>query len=47
MAIVNILRNVNVFVDGRGYAGRAQEVTLPKLAVKTEEHRAGGLDAPI
>lgn len=44
--IVEILRNVNLFVDGRGYAGRVLQVTLPKLTVATEEHRAGGMDAP-
>lgn len=47
MAIQDVLRNVNLFVDGRGYAGRVQQVTLPKLSVKTEEHRAGGMDAPV
>ena len=45
--ITDILRNVNLFVDGRGYAGAVQMVQLPKLAVATEEHRAGGMDAPI
>lgn len=33
-------------MDGRGHAGRVSQVTLPKLTVKTEEHRAGGMDAP-
>ncbi len=42
-----ILKNFNLFVDGRGYAGRAEEVTPPKLTIKTEEIRAGGMDAPI
>lgn len=32
---------------GRGYAGRAEEVSPPKLSIKTEELRAGGMDAPI
>ena len=41
-----ILKNFNLFVDGRGYAGRAEEVTPPKLTIKTEELRAGGMDAP-
>lgn len=45
--IHDILRNVNLFVDGRGYAGRVQMVQLPKLTVATEEHRAGGMDAPV
>ena len=47
MAVIDVLRNCNLFVDGRGYAGRVVSVTLPKLAVKTEEHRAGGMDAPV
>ncbi len=42
-----ILRNFNVFVDGRGYAGKIDEITLPKLTIKTEEYRAGGMDIPI
>lgn len=45
--IVDILRNVNAFVDGTGYIGRIDEVMLPKLTVKTEEFRAGGMDAPV
>ncbi len=45
--IVDILRNVNAFVDGNGYIGRIDMVELPKLTVKTEEFRAGGMDAPV
>lgn len=45
--MTKILKNFNLFVDGRGYAGRAEEVTPPKLTIKTEELRAGGMDAPI
>ena len=41
-----IMKNFNLFVDGRGYAGRAEEVSPPKLSIKTEELRAGGMDAP-
>lgn len=41
-----ILKNFNLFVDGNGYAGRAEEVSPPKLTIKTEELRAGGMDAP-
>ena len=44
--IVDVLRNVNFFFDGRGYAGQVAEVNLPKLTVKMEEHRDGGMDAP-
>lgn len=42
-----ILKNFAVFVDGRGYAGKVEEITLPKLTLKTEEYRAGGMDIPI
>lgn len=45
--MVKTLKNFNLFVDGRGYAGRAEEVSPPKLSIKTEELRAGGMDAPI
>lgn len=44
--ITDVLRNMNLFVDGRGYAGRVDQVTLPTLTVAMEEHRAGGMDAP-
>lgn len=44
--IVDVLRNVTLFVDGRGYAGKVEEVNLPKLTVATEEYRGGGMDAP-
>lgn len=47
MSLPRHLRNFNVFIDGRGFAGRADEVTLPALAIATEEHRAGGLDSPV
>ena len=42
-----ILRNFNVYVDGRGYAGRVEEITLPKLTIKTEEFQGAGMSAPI
>ena len=44
--MLKILKNFSLFVDGRGYAGRAEEVSPPKLSIKTEEFRAGGMDAP-
>lgn len=42
-----ILKNFNAFVDGRGYAGRIDEIILPKLSIKTEEYRGGGMDIPV
>lgn len=47
MAARDIRKNFNLFVDGRGYAGQADEFNAPKLTLQTEEFRAGGMDAPI
>jgi uncharacterized protein len=41
------LKYFNCFVDGVGYAGRVEELELPKLTIKTEEWRGGGMDAPV
>lgn len=46
MALPKLVRNFGVFIDGRGYIGRADEVELPKLTIKSEEYRGGGMDAP-
>lgn len=42
-----ILKNLNLFVDGFGLAGYIDSMTVPAMALKTEEHRAGGMDAPV
>jgi uncharacterized protein len=47
ISLPRVLKNMNLFVDGRGYAGRIDEIQLPKLTLKTEEHRAGGMDVPV
>lgn len=47
MAARDIRKNFNLFVDGRGYAGQADEFNAPKLTLQTEEFRAGGMDLPI
>ncbi|CCO22228.1 phage major tail tube protein [Maridesulfovibrio hydrothermalis] len=41
------LKKFTAFVDGIGYLGKVQELELPKLSVKTEEYRSGGMDAPV
>lgn len=41
-----LLRNFGVFIDGRGYIGRADEIELPKLTIKAEEYRGAGMDLP-
>lgn len=45
--IPQTLTNLNLFVDGRGYAAKVMEIQLPKLKRKTEAYRAGGMDAEI
>lgn len=47
MAARDIFKNLNLFIDGRGMAGQVEEMTPPKLVLKTEEFRAGGMDVPI
>ncbi|TGH28146.1 MAG: phage major tail tube protein [Aphanocapsa feldmannii 277cI] len=42
-----ILKNFNIIVDGEGYAGLAESITLPEFTIKTEEYRGAGMDAPI
>ena len=44
--IPKILKNFNLFIDGRGYVGKVEEVNPPKLNIKTEDFRAGGMDSP-
>jgi P2 family phage contractile tail tube protein len=43
----DILKNFNLFIDGKGYAGVIDELELPKIELKYEDFRAGGMDAPI
>lgn len=38
-------KNFNIFVDGVGFAGRAEEASLQTLNVRSEDHTAG-LDTP-
>jgi len=47
MAARDIIKNMTVAVDGRGYAGNVDEYTPPALTLVTEDYRAGGMDAPV
>ncbi|MFK3907894.1 phage major tail tube protein [Pseudomonas monteilii] len=48
MALIpETLANTNLFVDGVSFQGDVPSLTLPKLTLKTEEHRAGGMDIGI
>jgi len=45
--IPSILKNMSLALEGQGYLGKVDELVLPKLSLKTEEHRGGGMDAPV
>lgn len=45
--IRELLQYQQVFVDGRGYAGIASAVEVPKIEILTREFSAGGLSAPV
>jgi len=45
--IPKILKNFNLFIDDVGFAGKVEELVLPKLNLKLDEYRAGGMDVPI
>ena len=47
MAAEDILKYLNLIVDGRGYAGKIEEYSPPDLTVSTEEFRGGGMDQAI
>ena len=47
MALPRKLKLMNLFIDGNQYLGAVNEVTTPKLAMKVEEYRAGGMIAPV
>jgi P2 family phage contractile tail tube protein len=47
MQLPQILRNMNLYVNGRSHAGVIGELMLPKLKLKTEDFQGGGMDAPI
>jgi len=45
--IPETLANLNLFVDGVSFQGDVPSLTLPKLTLKMEEHRPGGMDIPV
>lgn len=47
MAASDVRKNFNIYADGLGYAGQADEFNAPKLKLKTEEFQGGGMDVPI
>lgn len=45
--IPEVLVNTNLFVDGMSFAGDVPSMTLPKIVVKTDEYRGGGMGGSI
>jgi hypothetical protein len=45
--IADILYDLNLFVDGRGYAGRVKEIKLPTIKPKMMGYQAGGMAAEV
>lgn len=45
--IPQALVNMNLFVDGKGFAGKVTSITLPKVKRKTDEQRNGGMIGPV
>lgn len=45
--IADVLYDMNLFVDGRGYAGRVKEIKLPVIKPKVLEYQAGGMGAAV
>lgn len=45
--IPQLLSNTNLFVDGVSFTGDVPSLTLPKLTIKTEAHRGGGMAGEI
>ncbi|ACS80176.1 phage major tail tube protein [Maridesulfovibrio salexigens] len=43
----NVLKDLELKVDGRGYAGNIESFKPPKLSLKTNDHRAGGMDTSV
>lgn len=47
MGFPSKLRDMGLFLDGNSYKGEASEVTLPKLTLKLDEWRGGGMLGPV
>ena len=47
MAARDVRKNINAFIDGRGYAGQVEEFNAPKLSLKVDEFRGGGMNGSV
>lgn len=47
MAARDVLKNINLFFNGVGFAGNVEDYTPPEHVLKVEEFQAGGMYSPI
>lgn len=47
MAANDVVKNLNLFVDGRGYAGQIDDYSPPDLQLTVEDYRGGGMDTAV
>lgn len=47
MEMPHKLSHFNLFIDGKGFAGKVNELVLPKISMKTEDHLSGGMDVAV
>lgn len=47
MPLPRMLKNINLYADGRNYIGRVVAMTPPKLATTNEDYRGGGMAGPV
>jgi len=47
MSLPRKLKNMNVYIAGASYLGIIAEYVEPKLAIKMEEYRGGGMIGPV
>ena len=47
MGLPRKLKNFNLSIDGTSYLGEATEFTQPKLSMKLEEFRSGGMNGTV
>ncbi|WP_408586575.1 phage major tail tube protein [Novosphingobium sp.] len=47
MGFPSKLKQLDCFIDGQGHQGTVEEVELPKIALKTDDWRGGGMLGPV
>jgi P2 family phage contractile tail tube protein len=43
----DVLKNINAFVNGVGFAGQVEDYNPPKQTLQTEDFKGGGMFAPL